>query len=439
MDQRRLKRRFFRLTAVNILSNVTIPLAGLVDTAMLGHLPQIRFLAGVALGTIIFEYVYWSFGFLRMGSTGLTAQAVGRGDRGEESLVLYRYLALAALLGALILLLQWPMREGAFLLLAGQPEVEEAGRAYFDARIWGAPAVLCNFALLGWFLGRGEGRRLLAMNAVANLCNALLNYVFIIRFQMAAQGAGFASMASQYLMLGVGLVFLARSELPHRPHWRLILDRRQLSSLFRLNGDILVRTLALVTSFGLFANFSALLGTASLAANSILLRLLNLASFAIDGAAFASESLAGYFLGRRDRQGLARLIRLSLQSSLLLALAFVAGLTLAGRSGLRLLTSHQEIIELAFAYRFALFGVVLAGAAAYAYDGIFLGMSQGRVLRNSMLFSSLGIFLPVAAGALLFESNQLLWAALLGFMLSRAILLWRASVKKTAKLGAVLN
>ena len=177
------KRGFWRLTYLNILSFSTIPMVGLADTGMLGQLPDLRFLGGVALGSLVFDYVYWTLGFLRMSTTGLTAQALGRSDHREGYLVLYRALLIGLILGSLILLLQSWIRETSFVLLSGTTGVEEAGRDYFNARIWAAPATLCNFAILGWFLGRGQSQHVLLMTLVTNLCNILLNYVFILRLE----------------------------------------------------------------------------------------------------------------------------------------------------------------------------------------------------------------------------------------------------------------
>jgi MATE family multidrug resistance protein len=411
--------RYLRLTWVNILSNVTVPLVGLVDTAMLGHLEDIRFLAGVALATILFDYIYWTFGFLRMGTTGTTAQAIGRGEPTEAFLVLYRSVALAVLIAGAILFLQWPLREGGFLLLSGEPGVEEAGRAYFNARVWGAPATLCNFALIGWFLGREQSRHVLVMTVVANLANIVLNYVFIMRMGLAAFGAGLATMIAQYAMLATGsALFLAQQgRIPWRP--REILHREKMISLLLLNRDILVRTFCLITSFAVFANFSSILGTTVLAANSILLRLLLVASFLIDGAAFASESLAGLFVGSRDKFSLRRLFRLSLLVGEGFAILYLAALFIRPRPMLGLFTSHEDVVDLAMTWIPWLIPVLLAGALAYMYDGLYLGMTEGRRLRNSMLFSTLGVFLPVAALALYLDSAHLLWAGLLAFMAAR--------------------
>ena len=419
----KLKRRFFRLTFLNILSNVTVPLVGLVDTAMLGHLPQIRFLAGVALASVLFEYLYWSFGFLRMGTTGMTAQALGRQDDREAFLILYRSLALAVGIAFLILIFHPLLVRAGFALLAGTPEVEEAGLDYFSGRIWGAPAVLCNFVLIGWFLGREESGKVLWLNVVANLANVGLNYLFIIHLQMAALGAGIASMLSQYLMLMLGLILFWKAGRRRRWRWREVLEREKLLVLLRLNSDILFRTLGLITTFSVFVNISALLGTSLLAANAILQRLLILAAFAIDGVAFASESLSGIFLGQRDRQSLRRLVTLSLGVSLAMAVAFVLGMLLTGSMPFRLLTSHQEVIALAVEFRFWFFATLLFGSIAFSFDGIFLGMTAGRLLRNSMLASSFLVFLPLALAAVVLESNTLLWAGLMAFMISRGVLL----------------
>jgi MATE family multidrug resistance protein len=268
-----LSRRFFRLSLINIAASVTVPLVGLVDTAMLGHLPDIRFLAGVALASLLFDYAYWTLGFLRMGTTGMTAQAMGRRDTVEVTDVLRRGLLTAFVLAGLVLVLQVPLREAGFALLTGEPGVEQAGREYFDARIWGAPAALAGFVLVGWFLGREESRHVLVMTAVANLANVLLNYVFIIRLGLAARGAGLASMASQYLMLGVGVWIYLRHRKPVPWHGSRVFDRDRLRGLFLLNRDLLVRTLCLVSAFALFVNSSSALGTRAVARAGAALRL----------------------------------------------------------------------------------------------------------------------------------------------------------------------
>ena len=422
-----LRRRFARLTFLNIVANITVPLASLVDTALLGHLESIHFLAGVALASVIFEYVYWSFGFLRMGTTGTTAQAVGRSDTGEVFRTLYRSLLLAWLLAAAILILQVPLRESGFLLLGGAPEVEAAGRAYFNARIWAAPATLSNFVFLGWFLGREESGAALVMTAVANIANVILDYVFIVEMDLAAFGAGLGTTISQFLMLVAALVLFRtrRSEVPWV--WSEVWQAQALTKLMRLNRDILLRTIALVSAFALFTNFSSILGTVILAANAVLLRWVMLAAYLIDGAAFATESLAGILFGTGDRSALRRLQRLALRVGLAFALPFSALAILRPAAPIRLLTSHPQTVETALQYLPWLAPVLLFGSLAYIYDGLFLGLTAGRALRNAMLISTFVVFLPIAALALRVENNHLLWASLAAFMLARTVTLWRAA------------
>ena len=430
-DERSLRRRFFRLTGINILTNLTVPAAGLVDTALLGHLPDIRFLAGVALASLVFDVLYWSFGFLRMGTTGTAAQAVGRGETAEVYRVLYRSLAIALVLGTALLALARPLGDLAFAVLGGEAGVEAAGRDYFDARIWGAPFALCNFAFLGWFLGREESGRALAMSATANLVNLGLDWLLIVELGMAARGAGLATAASQVAQLAVAVgLFLAlrrRAAAPAEasggwlPAWSraAVFDRERFAALFRLNRDILVRTVCLVGAFAVFTNVSSLLGTAVLAANAILLRLFSLASYSIDGAAFATESLAGIFGGAGDRRALARLDRLAIATGAGFAVAFMAALFAAPGPVMGLLTSHADVAARAAAGLVWLAPVVLLGSLAFVWDGLFLGLTAGRALRNSMLIS-LAVFLPLAWAALANGSNTLLWLAMTLFMAARA-------------------
>ncbi|RMD97918.1 MAG: MATE family efflux transporter [Calditrichaeota bacterium] len=317
-------RRFFRLAVPNIISNVTVPLVGLADTIMLGHLPQVRFLAGVALASVIFDYVYWTFGFLRMGTTGTTAQALGRREIDEVYRLLYRSLFVALALGTGILVLQQPIRQLSFALLSGAPDVEAAGREYFNARIWGAPAALCNFVFIGWYLGREESQNALYMTLIANLSNIVLNYIFLYKMHLQAFGAGLGSMISQYLMLGLGLWIFYRRKHRIAWRWREILNWPRISAMLQLNFDILVRTLCLISAFALFTNFSAVLGTGLLVANSILLRILGFAAYFIDGAAFATESLAGIFHGEQNRPALQHLLRYALLWGEIFAFGFIA-------------------------------------------------------------------------------------------------------------------
>lgn len=422
-----LRRRFLRLAVPNIISNVTVPLVGLVDTAMLGHLPDIRFLAGTALGAVIFDYAYWSFGFLRMGTTGITAQAVGRGDQREVFHVLYRGFVLAVFIALGLLLFRDVIAASGFALLSGASDIEAAGRQYFNARIWGAPATLCNYVLIGWLLGRERARSALLMTVVGNLANVGLDYLFIVRLGQAAAGAGWATAISQYLMLATGVALVSVEG--GRPPLMLpaVLDRRRLGELFRLNRDLLVRTLCLMTVFAAFTNFGALIGTTVLAANAILFRMQMLSSYLIDGAAFATESLAGILRGRGDVRGLRRLLRMAIVTGEAFALVVPLLMFLAPNALFGILTSHADVAALARQFSPWQAGVLAVGAIAFIYDGFFIGLTAGKVLRNQMLVSALIFFFPLALVAVWRSNNDLLWAAMLLFMIGRTLTLWLAS------------
>lgn len=415
-----LPRRFLRLTIPNILSNVTVPLAGLIDTAMLGHLPEIRYLAGVALATIIFDYVYWTLGFLRMSTTGMTAQAVGRNDVEGVMLILGRSLLVALAFAAIILLSQKAIAWAGFAVLSGTPDVEAAGQDYLYARILGAPAALCNFVFLGWFLGRERSDYALYMTLVANSANVILDYLFLFILHLAAFGAGLATMLSEYLSLVTALLLFRRLREPTNWSWRKIANRRELVQMLRLNVDITVRTFGLISAFAVFTNFSAKLGVQILAANAILLRIIDFAAYFIDGAAFATESLGGIYYGQRNTAMLRRLLRFSLGAGEAFALLLSAALLFTPAPFYRLLTSHESVIILVQKFDLYIAATLLFGALAYIYDGFFIGLLQGRSLRNSMLISTLLCFMPVALWGLYAESNAVLWASMIAFMAGRA-------------------
>ncbi len=427
-ERTHLIRRYTRLSVINVISNLTVPMVGLIDTAMLGHLQQIHFLAGVALAGLLFDYLYWGLGFLRMATTGLAAQARGRGDEVEGTAVLLRAFAIALGFGVLILLLRTPIEGAGFRLLSGGTAVEEAGREYFAARIWGAPAALANLVLLGWFLGREEAGRALAVTVVGNVANVAFNWWFIIRLGMAAAGAGWASMLGQYCALLVGLGLAAPilltsstglgSRSASRSALRSAMHPAALAELFRLNGHLFARTLLLISSFALFVDSSAVLGAVTLAANAILLRVLSLASFLIDGCAFATESLAGIFHGAGDRTSQRRLLGLSLTVGEALALLFLVPALTLPRPFFRILTSHQDVVDIATGLAFWLIPVLLMGALAYILDGFFLGITAGPTLSRAMAMSTL-LFLPLVLLGRRSESVTLLWLSMAVLMAGR--------------------
>ena len=423
------QQRFLKLAFVNILSNLMVPLAGLADVAFLGHLSDIRDLAGVALATVLFNYIYWTFGFLRMATTGMTAQATGRGDDETVRLIALRHGLLALAIAGAILLLQYPLKAIGFSLLSATPAVEAAGSAYYDALIWGAPATLLNFVLIGWLLGREQSSRVLLLSIVGNGIDVFLNYLFIVRWGWGSAGAGISTTLSQYAMLAVGLAVIFSGLSPR--HWRdtvpgalrqQLFDPVALKAAFTLNGDILVRTFALISTFALVTNISSSLGTLTLATNSLMLQVVTLAAYFIDGIAFATESFAGQFYGQNDRTQLTKLLRLGGSISLLLGLAFGCGFALQPIALFRLLTNHTDILSQIPHFAVWLIPVLGFGAIAYLLDGYFLGLTAGATLKRSSLLATLA-FAPIAWLAWRWHNPHLLWLALTVFMAGRALTL----------------
>ena len=417
--------RFWRLAAVNILSNLMVPLASLVDTAFLGHLAEIHYLAGVAIASVLFNYIYWTFGFLRMATTGLTAQARGRGEDRQVTLILLRYCAIALSIGLIILLLQQPIREVGFTLLRAEPEVLQAGRDYYNALIYGAPATLINFVLLGWFLGKEEAGKVLLLSIVSKGANVVLDYLFIVLWGLDSAGAGAATAISQYVTLFFGLVFVLRqvSLKDLRYQKTQIWNFGALKATFNLNRDILIRTLALVSTFALFTNLSAVMGTRILASNTLLLQVVTLAAYFIDGIAFATESIAGNLKGQGKNKQLISLLKLAGSTSLIAGLSFATVFCLFPQQLFGLLSNHNDVIETVNVYVWWLFPVLGFGAIAYMLDGYFLGLTAGKILRHSTLLATGLGFIPLAIAAWYWQTNNLLWLALTLFMAIRSITL----------------
>lgn len=402
-----------------------VPLASLVDVAFLGHLTEIRHLAGVAIATVLFNYIYWTFGFLRMGTTGLTAQAQGRGKQQQMIVILLRNCAIALCLGLLILSLQKPLRDIGFTLLQADPAVIKAGRDYYEALIWGAPATLLNFVLLGWFLGKEQGGKVLLISLINKSSNIILDYIYIVLWKQASYGAGAATAISQYITLILGLILVSReiSWSALKQNLAEIINISAFKATFALNRDILIRTLALVSTFALFTNFSATMGTRTLAVNTLLLQIITLAAYFIDGIAFATESIAGNLHGQGKKDELIPLLKLAGSTSLLAGLVFAIMFCLFTQSLFSLLTNHNEIIEQLNYYVWWLLPILSFGSIAYMLDGYFLGLTAGQVLRQSTIIAVLFGFMPMAIIAWYWQSKHLLWLALTLFMMTRSITL----------------
>lgn len=420
--------RFFRLGAVSILSNMMVPLAGIVDIAFLGHLADIRYLAGVILATILFDYLYRVLKFLRTSTNAIAAQAVGADDARGLILAGLRSGVIALGIGLIILVLQYPLQKIGFWVLSGSPEIEASGIDYFYARIWGAPAVLINFVLIGWFLGREMNAAVLAMSIIGNGLNVVLDYVMIVQWGWQSMGAGLATMLSQYLALVAGLIWagLTVDWQVVSQVWPDVFDRSALKGAIALKGNILVRFLVLISTYAIFTNFSAALGTTVLAENGLLLQIALFSQFTIQGVGLTTQTLTGNFKAKGDTRLLSPLLIVSLLSSSVIALGIASVSILFPERVFGLLTNHSDINSQITNYTIWLLPLLGLTAIAFMLEGFFIGLKLVVTLRNAVL-TAFGLgFVPVAIAAFYLHNNHLLWLGLVNYMAGVMLFLaWR--------------
>jgi MATE family multidrug resistance protein len=417
-------RNVWALAAPMILSNVTVPLLGLVDTAVMGHLDHPRYLAAIAVGATIFSFLFIGLNFLRMGTTGLAAQARGANDADGMRAVLAQAILIALAMAGAVILLQVPIGHFAFWLIAPAPEVLEPAWTYYRVRVWAAPAALANFALVGWFIGMQNTRAPLFIMLTTNLTNIALSVLLVIGLGYRAGGVAAASVIAEFAGLGVA-AWLARRELASfagRLRREQVLDPERLRRIVSVNANLLVRTLSLMFVFGFITAQGARQGTAILAANAILLNFQYFMAYALDGFAHAAEALVGRAYGEKNRAGLERAVRLSLIWSASVAGLFALAYLLAGRPLIGLLTSQPELIELTAAFLPWLIVSPLLSFWSFLFDGVFVGATWAGAMRNTMALSTFLVFVPVfyltqAAGL----GNHGLWLAFVVFMAARAV------------------
>jgi MATE family multidrug resistance protein len=370
-----------------MLGQTTVPLVGLVDTAVIGWTGDAAALAGVALGVAIINFIFWAFGFLRMGMTGMTAQAHGRGDLGEANALLARGVAAGLAIGAVLVALQLLIVPLALSLLAGGETLTAAAHEFVTARFLGAPAALGFYAINGWLYGLGRTRETLLLQIAMNAVNVVLDVLFVWHFGMGARGVGLGTALAEWVALGLGVIIVLRivgSGALMRQRTGFF-DRTAWKRLFAVNGDIMIRTIALLIMFLWLANAGARLGTVQLAANHVLLQLVGIFAFVLDGFAFTAESRVGIAIGAGAKADLRRAIRLTGEFSLGFGLIASGVAAAFGWLLVDLLTTNAEVRAAAYAMLpFAALTATL-GVPAWLLDGVFIGATQGRALRNAAI------------------------------------------------------
>ncbi len=409
-----------------ILSNITVPLLGLVDTAVVGHLPETRYLAGVTLGATLFSFLYWGFGFLRMGTTGLTSQAQGRDDASAVRNLLGQALVMAVVIGGLLIVFSRPLTTLGLWLLDGSAEATAVAHDYAVIRFLSAPAVLANYAILGWFLGQQNSRVTLTILVLTNSVNIVLDLLFVVGLGMASDGVAWATVIADYTALTLGL-WLVRRQLAalggafHRDRlWRLAAYRE----LFQVNSQLFLRTLGLLFALAFFTAQGASQGDVVVAANAVLLQFIMLTSHGLDGFAHAAEALTGRAIGRRDWAEFAAAVGAAARFSLLTTAAAMLCFALGGTALIALLTDLPAVREMAADYLPWMILMPALAVWSYLLDGVFIGATATREMRNSV-FAGLGVYLPawwLLTGPLGL-GNHGLWLAFLLFTLVRSVTL----------------
>lgn len=429
-----LDHKIWRIAWPAILSNISIPLLGLVDAGILGHLEDTRYLGAVAIGSALLSFLYWGFSFLRMGTTGRVARALGAGSASRASLELYRAGVLALVLASLVWLLHPLWLQAGLALMAPDAALLTLADSYARIRIISAPAVLLTYAIIGWFIGHGDTRWPMWILIVTNLANILLDVVLVVGLGLASDGAATATVIAEYLGLGLAVFGVVRRAAPPPADLAELLQARAYLALARSNSHLFVRTITLLAAFAFFTSMGEKLGAATLAANALLMQLLLLTAYALDGFAYAVESLAGNRAGAGDAPGFYRVVRRCglwcAGSAVLLSVAFL----LLQLPLFRILTSLPEVLEVLDGHRFWLVLLPLVAAPTYLLDGVFIGTGETRDMMLTMLASAFLVYLPVWYLSQPW-GNHGLWLAFTLFNAARGLTLYHCYRQLSARDG----
>lgn len=421
-----MNKEILRLAIPNIISNLTVPLIGMVDVALMGHLPNSIYIASVALGSVIFSILFMSFGFLRMSTTGFTAQAYGASNHPEISLSLQRALLIAFGIALMILLLQVPIGKIGFFLLEGDAITKEIAREYYNIRIWSAPATLLLYVWMGWFVGMQDTRTPMMISITINLVNIGLSIIFVSYFQLDVKGVALGSLVAEYLGLLLAFLFFINKYKLYKKHSPLstILKKNTLLRFFSINSNLFIRSILLIGSLSYFTSKGASLGNETLAINSIMMQYFFVFSYFMDGFAYAAEALTGKYFGNRNQTLFKQIVSRIFSWGWGLSIVFSLFYLLFHQNLIGLLTDNQRLHEIAGSFTFWMVLIPITTFAAFLWDGIFVGTLSTVAMRNAMLLAGLLVFLPAVLLFLPLYGNHGLWIAFHLFMGSRSMAMW---------------
>ena len=420
-----MNKKILQLAIPSIVSNITVPLLGLIDVAIVGHLGSAAYIGAIAVGGMLFNIIYWLFGFLRMGTSGMTSQAFGQRDLKEVTRVLLRAVGVGLFIALCRVLLQYPIRKIAFLLIDATPEVRELATVYFNICVWGAPAVLGLYGFAGWFIGMQNSRFPMFIAITQNVVNIVASLSFVYLLDMKIEGVALGTLIAQYAGFFMAsllwLRYYGRLKIAFR--WREIIGKTAMKRFFQVNSDIFFRTLCLVAVTTFFTSTGARQGDVVLAVNTLLMQLFTLFSYIMDGFAYAGEAMTGRYVGARNNTGLQRMIRLLFRWGWGLSLSFTILYMIGGQDFLGLLTNDTTVINAAGSYYYWVLAIPLAGFAAFLWDGILIGATATRLMLYSMLVAS-GLFFVVYYLFYGVMGNHALWMAFLIYLSLRGIMQW---------------
>ena len=420
-----MNKKILRLAIPNIISNITVPLLSSVDTAVMGHLESPVYLGAIALGSMIFNFIYWGFGFLRMGTTGLTAQSFGSKNDIEVSSIMFRASLVSIIIGFSLIILQYPIAELSFFLIDGSKEVEQFATQYYNIRIIAAPATLSLYALNGWFLGVQNSKSPLYVALFINILNIILNLFFVYQLNMKVEGVAWATVIAQYSGVIFSIILISKK---YEVYIKLfsfekIIEKTKVLRFFKVNTDIFFRTILLIFTISFFTAKSAEINDEILAANFILMQLWLVISYGVDGFAFAAESLVGKYFGSRDQEKLTKTIKYSFAWGLTLGMFLSLCYLLFGRDILSLYTNQENIVQIAMVFMGWIIVAPIINSVSFIWDGVYFGVTETRKMLFSMIISVLFVFLPIYYLTNDWLGNHAIWFSLTAFMLVRGITL----------------
>jgi len=417
-----INKEIFKIALPNIIANISIPLLGIVDTALMGRMDDPAFIGAIALGGIIFNILYWGLGFLRPGTTGLTAQSYGREDMQECYRLLFRSTIIGFTFGLLILIFHRPLGEFCFSLLSGSDKVESLAYEYFSIRVLAAPFVICVFALRGWFFGMQDAISPMILTISSNVLNIIISYYLVMIKGMSVAGVAYGTFAAQTItfLVAIGIIlFKYRSNILIYFD-RAIFQAKEMMRFLSVNRDMFIRNMGMILVFSYYTNYSSQMSDDYLAINQMMLQLFYFMAYAVDGFAYASESLVGKYLGESNIPKVKIVIKKCLIYGLAFGSLFSIAFLISGSSILRVMTDNASLIADSQPYFIWLALVSISGALAFIWDGVYSGATAATELRDSMIISTIvffGVFYIMRAA----YPYTAIWAAMVGFMLSRSV------------------